>query len=93
MKVTESGFILYRKYEWEDKGHFLFAGCELDNYITVRPHTIEYEIPDDFNPIPGQVAALEAEKQKLKADFAKRMMEIEDSISKLTCITMDEVTA
>ena len=56
--------------------------------MTVGPVTIEFEVPDDFNPIPGQVANLQAKARELKAKFAKDMMEIEDSISKLTCIEM-----
>lgn len=91
MKVQETGFILYKKERWETQGKFMFKPWEHpeSGYVTVCPHTIEFEVPDDFNPIPGQVAILEAKAKELKAKFAKDMMEIEDSISKLTCISME----
>ena len=90
MKFIEEGFILCKTYSSMDEYIYTFSPCEMQNYgyVTVCPHNIEIEIPDDFNPIPGQVANLQAKALQLKAEFAKNMMEIEDSISKLTCIEM-----
>lgn len=90
MKVIKQGFILFHKYAWEEKGQFDFFQHEMaeHGYITVKPLTVEFDVPDDFDPRPGRVAHLQAKALEIKAKFAKDMMEIEDSISKETCIEM-----
>lgn len=95
MKVIEKGFILYKKCSWDDRGSYSFKPWEYTDggYVTVCPHNNEFEVPDDFDPIPGQVANLNAKALALKAKFAKDMMEVDKEKSKLLCITMDEVPA
>lgn len=97
--ITIKGFIHWKKPQWAGDAEFTFNQhdyTKVDDswgYVMVQPHEFTVEIPADFNPIPGLVSQLEAEKRLLKAKFAKDLMCIEDSISKLTCISMDEVTA
>ena len=93
MKITIKGFVHYRKEEeWTGYGNYRIFPykSEYDGAVYIAPCSVEVEIPDDFNPIPAQVAALEKEKRELQAKFAKELMDIDDRISKLTCITMDE---
>jgi len=52
----------------------------------VKQQTITVEIPDDFDPIPGQVAAIKKHQQELKAAFAKKMMELDSDLANLLCI-------
>ena len=96
MKVQIEGFINYRKENYDHKDfhgmHFHHHDMSEFGYVTVMPFSFEVEVPDNFNPIPAQVAALEKQKRELKANFAMELMHIEDSISKLTCIT-NEVEA
>ena len=54
--------------------------------VFVKEHTTTVEVPDDFDPRPQQVAALEAEKQKARAEFQKRITEIDRQIQSLLAI-------
>lgn len=88
MKVTIKGFIHYRQEAWTDSGAYSFMHCDMTDcgYVNVMPHEIEIEVPDDFDPRPQQVAALEAEKQKARAEFQKRVTEIDRKIQSLLAI-------
>ena len=88
MKVTIKGFISYKKDGWS-KGndyHFYKHDMSEHGYVTVMPHEIAVEVPDDFDPRPQQVAALEAEKQKARAEFHARVTEIDRQIQSLLAI-------
>ena len=92
MKVTINGFVHYKKEDWTECGNYRIFPyqTDYDGAVYIAPCSVEVEIPNDFNPIPAQVASLEKEKRELQAKFAKELMNIEESISRLTCITMDE---
>lgn len=88
-QVTIEGHIFYLKHQWESKGEFTFADTGMDQfpeYIKVMPHSFTVEIPDDFDPRPAQLAALDEKETALKAAFAKAMMELADDRAKLLCI-------
>lgn len=88
MKVTIKGFINYRNDGWNGGCDYYFQQCDMSEYgyVTVMPHEIEVEVPDDFDPRPKQVAALEAEKQKARAEFHARVTEIDRQIQSLLAI-------
>ena len=88
MKVTIKGFINYRNDGWREGYDYRFHQCDMSEhgYVTVMPHEIEVEVPDDFDPRQQQVAALEAEKQKARADFQRRVTEIDRQIQSLLAI-------
>jgi hypothetical protein len=50
------------------------------DYVNVCPHEIIAEIPDSFDPRQQLVKNLEAEKRRLKAEFGKRVTEIDRQI-------------
>ena len=53
----------------------------------VMPHTLVVEIPDvqiDYRTV--RVAALEKEREKVRADLGKRIKEINNEISRLQAI-------
>ena len=52
----------------------------------VGPQEIEIDVPDDYDPRAQLVAALEALKQKVMADYHKSVTEINDRISKLLAL-------
>ena len=54
--------------------------------IFVKEHLTTVEVPDDFDPRPQQVAALEAAKQKARAEFQARITEIDRQIQSLMAI-------
>ena len=58
-----------------------------DERIYVGPRQIEIDVPDDFNPIPQQVAALEREKAEALAKYQASVAQINERLSKLLAIT------
>ena len=88
MKVTIKGFITYKKDDWRDGDDYHFNKYDMSEhgYVTVMPHEIVVEVPDDFDPRPKQVAALIAEKQKARAEFLARVTEIDRQIQSLLAI-------
>ena len=98
MKTVIKGFIIHQQYTWAPTATITFT---THDYVTspidgtyqktsvICAHEFEVETPDDFDPRPQQVAALQAAKQKVRAEFAARITEIEKQISELTCIDAD----
>ena len=88
MKVTIKGVISYKKDGWCEGNDYHFYKYDMSEhgYVTVMPHEIDVEVPDDFDPRPQQVAALEAEKQKASAEFHARVTEIDRQIQSLLAI-------
>jgi hypothetical protein len=93
MKVTVKGFVFWNK-GYQEGGVFELLPWDCrkwgetnnDGRVFVKEHTTEIEVPDDFDPRPQQVAALEAEKQKARADFQRRVTEIDRQIQSLLAI-------
>ena len=93
MKVTIKGFVFWKKgYQEEGVFELLpwdcreWGGDNNDGRVFVKEHTTEIEVPDDFDQRPQQVAALEAEKQKARAEFQARVTEIDRQIQSLLAI-------
>ena len=92
MKIELKGFLFCRLYGGKTEFELLPWDCRAwaeatrDSRIFVQEHTITVEVPDDFDPRPQQVAALEAEKQKARAAFQARITEIDRQIQSLLAI-------
>lgn len=90
MKVTIKGYITCTQYAWDDKPSFSFYSFDPTGYdsstVKVMEHEFEVEVPDNFDPRPGQVAALEAKKKEIQAEFAAKVKQIEDQINSLLAI-------
>lgn len=94
MKVQITGFITYRQPRaWDGPdAHgftFLFYNPEEiggDDRVVVQPHTFEVEVPDNFDPRPQMVKALEAEKEKARKDFAATVARIDRQINELLAL-------
>lgn len=90
MKVQIKGYIAYDK-PWDENEHgFKLMGFDPTGagigYVLVREQMFEVEVPDNFDPRPQMVKELEAEKEKARADFAKRVMEIDKRINELLAL-------
>jgi hypothetical protein len=90
-KHTVKGFITYEKLPHQRKPTISFynfkPNADYFQYVTVvAEHTIEVEVPDDFNPVPGMVAALEEKKRLLRLKLAEELMVLDEQISKLQAI-------
>ena len=87
MKHTKEMFVHWQKRYGDDDGFGVFpfdmSSC---GYVLVGKQQIEFEVPDDFNPVPIQVAMLEKEKEKAMNEYNERVFRINEQISKLTCL-------
>lgn len=55
-------------------------------YCKVCEVAVEFESPDDFNPVAVQIEALQAQKHELVRQFTLKIDEIKEQISKLQAI-------
>lgn len=89
-KHTIDGFITWRHTAWMDHPEVGFLTYDPRNFdhdcVAIRPHSIEVEVPDDFDPRPAQVAALREKREKAAATFSAYVAEIDASIAKLLAI-------
>jgi hypothetical protein len=60
-----------------------------DSRVFIGMQIVEVETPDDFNPVPAQVAALEREKLAALEAYQKSVADINERLSKLLAITND----
>lgn len=89
MKVTITGAIYAKQYHTGDKLEFTFFDfdpSEAFGWIRVMGHTIDVDVPADFDIRPGQIAALQKKEQELRAQFAAAVTEIHRQISELQAI-------
>lgn len=99
MKQTVNGFITWRPAMYGSPTpsiDFLTfdprtSGVFSDR-VVVREHSIEIEVEDDFDPRPTLRENLRAEEQQVRADFAKRIIQIQRKIGELEAITMETAT-
>ena len=58
--ITVPGSIFYRRCKYNGTESFSFFSFDATSsdpgYVLVGPHTIEYEVPADFNPVGAQLA-------------------------------------
>lgn len=93
MKIKAKGYLFW-KPTFGIEGEFELLPWDCRDWdepsrgkrIFVAEHTTTVEVPDDFNPMPAQIAALEAEKQKARAKFQQRITEIDRQIQSLLAI-------
>ena len=92
MLIELKGFVFCRLYGGKPEFELLPWDCRLwsetaqGGRVFVTEHTTTVEVPDDFDPRPQQVAALEAAKQKARAEFQARITEIDRQIQSLMAI-------
>ena len=56
--------------------------------VPVREHSIEVEIPDDFDPRPQQIAALDKRIEEARAKFTAYVNQLQEEKSRLLAISM-----
>lgn len=89
MKIKTTVHIHFVKYSWETQGRFEAMSYQIKddvNYSYVGAQEIEVDVPENFDPRPAQIAVLEAQKQKVMADFQKSVTDINRRISELNAL-------
>lgn len=97
-KHTVNGalYLYVSKYSMPDRPVYHFhAGQDLDgdSFVKIVDHSFVIEIPEDFDPVPGQIAALNEKKRLLRVKLADELREIDDRLSKLQAITFEPEAA
>lgn len=102
-KHTVTGYlVMSHDYDWTANRNFEkqwrprvmhYKGDDAEDRIFIREMPIEVEVPDDFDPIPKQVAAMEAEKRAALAEYQQKVAEINERLSKLQALTFDSEAA
>lgn len=93
-KHTITAFVMYEK-PWVD-GQEAFKVYPFDmsgaDRVLIGQQQVEIEVPDNFNPVPGQIAALEKLKADVRAKAARELMTLDERISKLQAIEYEPAT-
>lgn len=78
------------KYDPEASRFVIFTGKEMSQYgyVYVKPVDIEVEAPTDFDPRAAKLASLKEEEQRVRAEFTKRITELQRQQSELLALEM-----
>lgn len=85
MKKTFKAHLLYNLAgnEFDVWG---FEPYSQDKYLVLACKEVEFDIPDDFDPRPQQIKALEEKQKQAAAAFAAMTTEINRQISQLQAL-------
>jgi hypothetical protein len=88
MKIKKTHWLVQYHPSYNEKPEFSIFPFEMTgaDYATVKTVEIEMDIPDDFDPRPQQIAALEGQRKKAMADHEALMNMIEGRIQSLRAI-------
>lgn len=95
MQLTEKRFLRYDTAPSTDllgwsRWDISRTDYESPTSVVVGAIEVTFEVPDDFDPRPAQVKALEAKERELRAQFAAAVTEIQRQISQLQAIEHSE---
>lgn len=62
---------------------------ENEDRIFVKEVVCEVDVPEDFDPTVRQIAALERQRELVRAEFSRAIAEINNKLSKLQAITYE----
>ncbi len=89
MKIKVQGFVFWEKSFVTDKSTFTIWKCKVNDDPTrvfISEQEVEIEVPDNFDPVPGMISGLKAEKQRIQAECNVKVENIEDQIQRLLAI-------
>ena len=89
MKVKTTIHIYYNQFSWQEEGDYTVFSCKLDDNehrTHVGDQEIEIEVPDNYDPTAQKLAALQKEKEKAQEEFARKVANINERISKLQAL-------
>lgn len=88
MKHTKEMFVHLDKYSEND---FSLFGCDMSTcgYVLINKQMVEFDVPENFDPVPIKMAMLQAQEAKVREEFNKRIAQIKDEISKLQALTYE----
>jgi hypothetical protein len=88
MKHKQTMTINFRNSYGSDE--YILSQYDMTQYgtgwVKVGEVEVEYESPDDFNPVAAQIEALQKQKHELVRQFTQKIEEIKEQISKLEAL-------
>jgi hypothetical protein len=96
MKVKQKVYLyMSYEYDWDSKPlvkkwmpTFLSFEVEDDaERVFVGETEVTLDYPDDFDPVPKQVAAMQAERAKIVAEFTAKLSGIDEKLAQLQALT------
>ena len=87
--ITIPMYVYCQKYSYEEKCSYTaysFKANDTEHLTLVCQQDVEFEIPENYDPTAQKIAALQAEKEKARDDFAKLSFQINERISKLQAL-------
>ena len=86
-----NGYVTYEKgpHATKPRINFYTFKPKPENWpylVIVSEHSIEVEVPDDFDPRPELVKSLQEQQKKARADFEKLCTDIQRQISELQAL-------
>lgn len=91
--VTIKGFVHEVDYGWGDKEYQLYATDMSGKYrALIGPAEFQFTIPDDFNPIPAKLAAIEQAKAAARKEYMDKVAELNEQASKLQALEYVEAS-
>lgn len=58
-------------------------------YVQVMPVAVVFDMPDDWNPVPQEIAALKKQRAKVLAEAQQEVNKIDDLMGKLEALTYE----
>jgi hypothetical protein len=77
------------RYGEEEHVHYVVFHSEdmtSCGYVLIGPVEIDYTLPEDFNPVAAEVAAINKQIGKLKDECRTNVRRLNDRIQQLLCI-------
>ena len=89
MKKTMQAYLLYKPSSQEfDVWSFEPSISSTSNYIVIDSKEVEFDMPDNFDPRPLQIKALQEKQSKAAAAFHAMNIEIMRQINELQALEM-----
>lgn len=86
MTIEIKGWIHTQK-GYDGKPRYMFWPHEgMIGYVKVCPHTLSFDLPENFDPTAGFIAALEERRDEVTREFRESVARINEEISKLQAI-------
>lgn len=91
-KLEFIAHILARKESYMKEPQFTLADCDLSrigstlNWMHVGTMPVTYEIPDTWNLTGAEIDVIQREKEKISAEFAARIKQLNGRLAELQCI-------
>ena len=97
--LTRDIYISLSKWQQENLAFNLANGIDVNftlfgfdpsrddpDYLLLGKTSVAFKVPDDFDPVPGMVASIEAQKKQLTAEFTARVADLNRRLWELQAI-------